>query len=49
MDPPGESVRIETVVGLDAANRSLEHVAHHYLPNYAAIAFISTIAVMRGR
>jgi len=47
-DPPGESVRIETVVGAAAAERILAHVAEHYFPNYAVIAFVSDVHVVRG-
>ena len=47
-DPPGESMRIEVVVGEQAADRILAHVAEHYFPNYAVIAFVSDVHVVRG-
>lgn len=47
-DPPGESVRIESVVGPDVADRILSHVAATWFPNYAVIAFVSDVQVVRG-
>jgi nitrogen regulatory protein PII len=47
-DPPGESVRIEAVVGADVAERILVHVADRYFPNYAVIAFVADVHVVRG-
>lgn len=47
-DPPGEGVRIEAVVGPEAAERILAHVAEHYFPNYAVIAFVTDVHVVRG-
>lgn len=47
-DPPGESVRIETVVGEEVADRVLEHIARRYFPNYAVIAFETEVRVVRG-
>lgn len=45
---PGESIRIETVVSAAVADRVLAHVAKHYFPNYAVIAHVSTVEVVRG-
>lgn len=45
---PGESIRIETVVSAAVADRLLAHVAKHYFPNYAVIAYVSTVEVVRG-
>lgn len=47
-DPPGESVRIEVVVSAAVAERILDHVAANYFPNYAVIAFVTNIDVVRG-
>ncbi len=47
-DPPGQGVRIEVVVSTAVADRILEHVAEHYFSNYAVIAFVSDVAVVRG-
>ena len=47
-DPPGESVRIEVVVSAAVAERILDHVAANYFPNYAVIAFLTNIDVVRG-
>jgi nitrogen regulatory protein P-II 2 len=47
-DPPGGGVRIEVVVSAQVADRILAHVAEHYFPNYAVIAFLTRIEVVRG-
>ena len=47
-DPPGQGVRIEVVVGPEVADRILDHVAEHYFPHYAVIAFVADVAVVRG-
>lgn len=47
-DPPGEGVRIETVVGDDVAARILDHVAREYFAHYAVIAFVTRVEVVRG-
>lgn len=47
-DPPGQGVRIEVVVGDTVAERIVEYVAEHYFPNYAVIAFVSDVHVVRG-
>jgi len=47
-DPPGQGVRIEVVVSAEAAARILDHVAEHYFPHYAVIAFVADVAVVRG-
>lgn len=47
-DPPGGGVRIEVVVSAEVADRILDHVAQHYFPNYAVIAFLTTVEVVRG-
>jgi hypothetical protein len=45
---PGEGIRIETVVSAAVADRLLAHVATHYFPNYAVIAYVTTVEVVRG-
>jgi nitrogen regulatory protein PII len=45
---PGAGIRIETVVSTEVADRLLAHVAKHYFPNYAVIAYVSTVEVVRG-
>ena len=45
---PGESIRIESVVSAEVADRLLAHVAKLYFPNYAVIAYVSTVEVVRG-
>lgn len=47
-DPPGGGVRIEAVVSAAVADRILGHVAEQYFPNYAVIAFLTTVEVVRG-
>jgi nitrogen regulatory protein PII len=45
---PGEGVRIESVVSEAVADRILEQVAKQYFTNYAVIAFVATVEVVRG-
>ena len=45
---PGENVRIDSIVSTAVADRILEHVAKEYFSNYAVIAYISDVAVVRG-
>lgn len=45
---PGENVRIDTIVSAAVAERILEHVAREYFSNYAVIAYVSDVAVVRG-
>jgi len=47
-DPPGESVRIEAVVSEAVAEQILTHVAANYFSNYAVIAFVTNVDVVRG-
>jgi nitrogen regulatory protein PII len=47
-DPPGQSVRIEVVASDAVVSRILEHVATDYFANYAVIAFVSNVEVVRG-
>lgn len=45
---PGESIRVESVVSAEVAERVLAHVAAHYFTNYAVIAWVADVAVVRG-
>lgn len=45
---PGEGIRIEAVVSAEVADRLLAHVSAHYFPNYAVIAYVSAVEVVRG-
>ncbi len=44
----GGNVKIETLVSSDVADRIMNAMANHYFPNYAVIAYISDVQVMRG-
>ncbi len=45
---PGESVRIEVVVGRGAAEAILARVRDRYFPDYAVIAWVTAAEVLRG-
>jgi nitrogen regulatory protein P-II 2 len=45
---PGESVRIEVVVSAPVADAILAHVKQAFFPNYAVIAWVTTVEVVRG-
>ena len=45
---PGDNVRIEAVVSEPVANIVLEHIAREYFSNYAVIAYVADVAVVRG-
>ena len=47
-DVPGESVRIETLVTRDVAIRILEEVKERYFADYAVIAWVTEVEVVRG-
>jgi nitrogen regulatory protein PII len=47
-DPPGESVRIEVLVGDEVAGRILDHVAGHYFNQYSLVAFVHDVEVVRA-
>jgi nitrogen regulatory protein PII len=47
-DPPGDGVRIETIVSAEAADRALERVAQDFFAHYAVIAWVGDVAVVRG-
>jgi nitrogen regulatory protein P-II 2 len=47
---PGEpaNATIEVITTPELAQRILEHVAQHYFENYAMIAFLDNVEVLRG-
>lgn len=47
-DLPGDNVRIETITTREIADRLLEVLANDYFPDYAIIAFVSDVRVVRG-
>jgi nitrogen regulatory protein P-II 2 len=47
-DPPGDGVRIETIVSAGVADRVLEAIAHDYFAHYAVIAWVGEVQVVRG-
>jgi len=48
VDWEGRNVRIETIVGPGVADRILEHVAANYFEDYAVIAWVDDVGVVRG-
>ena len=42
------ATKIEVIAAPDVAQKILEHVALHYFDNYAMIAFIDDVEVLRG-
>lgn len=48
-DVPGEGVRIEAVVDAETAERILNGVSDRYFENYAVIAWVSDVQVVRGQ
>lgn len=44
----GRSVRIEALVSSEVADRILTYLAEHYFPNYAVIAWLEEVEVVRG-
>ena len=47
-DVPGEGVRIEVLVTRPVAIRILEEVSERYFADYAVIAWVSEVEVVRG-
>lgn len=45
---PGENARIETVVTAAVADRILEALAAEWFPNYAVVAWVVDVEVVRG-
>lgn len=44
----GINVRIETLVNPAVANQILTYVSEHYFANYAIVAYVETVEVVRG-
>ena len=47
-DVGGANVQIETLVSSATAERIVEHVAEHYFADFAVIAYVDTVEVVRG-
>lgn len=45
-EPPNS--KIEVIATPEVAQRILEHIAQHYFDNYAMIAFLDDVEVLRG-
>ena len=46
-DWEGRNVQIETIVSVETADRILSRIAAEYLENYAVIAYLSDVSVLR--
>jgi hypothetical protein len=44
----GGNIRLETIVSPAVADKILERLAEAYFANYAVIAFVDTVEVVRG-
>ena len=44
----GTNVQLETLVTAEVAERILAHVAERYFADYAVIAYVDTVEVVRG-
>jgi nitrogen regulatory protein P-II 2 len=42
------NVKIEVIATHEVAHKILEHIAKHYFDNYAMIAFLDDVEVLRG-
>jgi hypothetical protein len=47
-DVPGDGIRLEVVTSPPVADRIVAHIAQHYFPNYAVIAWVAAVEVVRG-
>ena len=47
-DLAGKNLRFETVVSDAVAERILTHLAEQYFPNYAVVAYVQDVSVVRG-
>jgi nitrogen regulatory protein PII len=45
-EPP--NAKIEVIASPEVAHRILEHIAQHYFENYAIIAYLDDVEVLRG-
>ena len=46
-DWEGRNIQIETIVSPETAERILERIGNHYMENYAIIAYLSDVSVLR--
>lgn len=46
---PGDNQKIEVLVSAPVADQILEVLATQYFPNYAVVAWVSEVAVVRGK
>ena len=44
----GDNVRLEVVVSPEVADAILERLAQEYFPNYALVAWVADVQVVRG-
>jgi len=44
----GKNVKIETLVGEEVAERILDVLSLHYFPNFAVVAHVQEVGVVRG-
>lgn len=44
----GGNIKIDTLVAPEVADRLMEAMADHYFPNYAVIAYVTDVQVVRG-
>jgi nitrogen regulatory protein P-II 2 len=44
----GENVQIKVICSRDLAEKILTYVSHHYFENYACIAWMNDVEVVRG-
>lgn len=49
MDWEGKNIRLETIVSEEVAERILHRLQEAYSPNYAVIAYVENVEVVRGR
>jgi len=47
-DLPGDNIRLETITTPQHAEQLLQRLATAYFPDYAIIAFVSEVRVVRG-
>ena len=45
---PGQNVKLEVITTAEVTDRLLERLTKSYFPNYAVIAFVSQVQVVRG-
>lgn len=47
-DLPGAGIRVEVIASAEVADRIVAHVAQHYFPQFAVIAWTTAADVVRG-